>query len=193
MELVWIGENMLEQCEWGRTFYNSVNEGYPTYSLLGLDLLAGQHLVDMLLALVEMIDQMSLLFIDWATSGGSIIKEQALNDVSVLWHLTCAKCQDALSSHWLCQQHNTMSDSNSPLFMTCCRSDCHHPRVTLAASEAQAGEELSPGSMVSAAASGSASSPQSEAVTSELKELSLQSMPSLLPLSERKNGELIMC
>ncbi|XP_066519287.1 myocardin related transcription factor Ab isoform X3 [Hoplias malabaricus] len=41
--------------------------------------------------------------------------------------------------------------------------------------------------MVSAPASGSAPSPQSEAVTSELQELSLQSIPSLLPLSERKN------
>ncbi|XP_072524243.1 myocardin related transcription factor Ab isoform X2 [Salminus brasiliensis] len=41
--------------------------------------------------------------------------------------------------------------------------------------------------MVSAVASGSAPSPQSEAVASELKELSLQSVPSLLPLSERKN------
>ncbi|KAF7705298.1 myocardin related transcription factor Ab isoform X1 [Silurus meridionalis] len=41
--------------------------------------------------------------------------------------------------------------------------------------------------MVSASASGTASSPQSEAVTSELQELSLQSVPSLLPLSERKN------
>ncbi|KAI4873490.1 hypothetical protein NFI96_032570 [Prochilodus magdalenae] len=69
----------------------------------------------------------------------------------------------------------------------CDWSDRHHPRVTLAAPEAQAGEELSPGSMVSAVASGSAPSPQSEAVTSELKELSLQSVPSLLPLSERKN------
>uniref|UniRef100_A0AAR2IIZ2 SAP domain-containing protein n=1 Tax=Pygocentrus nattereri TaxID=42514 RepID=A0AAR2IIZ2_PYGNA len=67
-------------------------------------------------------------------------------------------------------------------------SDGHHPRVMLAAPEAQAGEELRPGSMVSAVASGSAPSPQSEAVTCELKELSLQSIPSLLPLNERKNA-----
>ncbi|XP_062859190.1 myocardin related transcription factor Ab isoform X1 [Trichomycterus rosablanca] len=41
--------------------------------------------------------------------------------------------------------------------------------------------------MVSAPASGSAHSPQSEVVTSELQELSLQSGPTLLPLKERKN------
>lgn len=44
--------------------------------------------------------------------------------------------------------------------------------------------------MVSAVGNGSVPSPQSEAVTSELQELSLQSVPSLLPLKERKNGEL---
>ncbi len=44
--------------------------------------------------------------------------------------------------------------------------------------------------MVSAVGSGSVPSPQSEAVTSELQELSLQSLPSLVPLRERKNGEL---
>lgn len=65
-----------------------------------------------------------------------------------------------------------------------------HPPVTLAAQEAKRGEELSPGSMVSAVGSGSVPSPQSEAVTSELQELSLQSVPSLLPLNERKNGKL---
>ncbi|XP_016091926.1 MKL/myocardin-like protein 1 isoform X2 [Sinocyclocheilus grahami] len=41
--------------------------------------------------------------------------------------------------------------------------------------------------MVSAMGNGSVPSPQSEAVTSELQELSLQSVPSLLPLKERKN------
>uniref|UniRef100_A0A8C1WSG8 Myocardin related transcription factor Ab n=1 Tax=Cyprinus carpio TaxID=7962 RepID=A0A8C1WSG8_CYPCA len=41
--------------------------------------------------------------------------------------------------------------------------------------------------MVSAVGNGSVPSPQSEAVTSELQELSLQSVPSLLPLNERKN------
>ncbi|KAI1886700.1 hypothetical protein AGOR_G00198490 [Albula goreensis] len=40
---------------------------------------------------------------------------------------------------------------------------------------------------MSALAPGSAPSPQSEAVTNELQELSLQSGPSLLPLQERKN------
>ncbi|XP_057213687.1 myocardin related transcription factor Ab isoform X2 [Triplophysa rosa] len=49
------------------------------------------------------------------------------------------------------------------------------------------GEELSPGSVASAVGSGSMPSPQSEAVTSELKELSLQPLPSLIPLKERKN------
>ncbi|XP_016401558.1 MKL/myocardin-like protein 1 isoform X2 [Sinocyclocheilus rhinocerous] len=41
--------------------------------------------------------------------------------------------------------------------------------------------------MVSAVGSGFVPSPQSEAVTSVLQELSLQSVPSLLPLKERKN------
>ncbi|XP_051524135.1 myocardin-related transcription factor A-like isoform X2 [Myxocyprinus asiaticus] len=41
--------------------------------------------------------------------------------------------------------------------------------------------------MVSAVGNGSVPSPQSEAVTSEMQELSLQSLPSLLPLKERKN------
>ncbi|XP_047015355.1 myocardin related transcription factor Ab isoform X2 [Ictalurus punctatus] len=41
--------------------------------------------------------------------------------------------------------------------------------------------------MVSASASGTTPSPQSEAVTSELQELTLQTGPTLLPLSERKN------
>ncbi|XP_056627605.1 myocardin related transcription factor Ab isoform X2 [Triplophysa dalaica] len=49
------------------------------------------------------------------------------------------------------------------------------------------GEELSPGSVASAVGSGPLPSPQSEAVTSELKELSLQPLPSLIPLKERKN------
>ncbi|XP_051530010.1 myocardin-related transcription factor A-like isoform X2 [Myxocyprinus asiaticus] len=41
--------------------------------------------------------------------------------------------------------------------------------------------------MVSAVGSGTVPSPQSEAVTSVMQELSLQSVPSLLPLKERKN------
>lgn len=65
-----------------------------------------------------------------------------------------------------------------------------HQPVTLAAQEAKRGEELSPGSMVSAVGNGSVPSPQSEAVASELQELTLQSVPSPLPLKERKNGEL---
>ncbi|TSK14691.1 Regulator of G-protein signaling 9 [Bagarius yarrelli] len=60
--------------------------------------------------------------------------------------------------------------------------------VTLAAQEVRAGTELSAGRMVSASTSGTAPSPQSEAMTSELQELSLQSGPTLLPLSERKNA-----
>lgn len=37
-----------------------------------------------------------------------------------------------------------------------------------------------------------ASSPQSEAVTNELQDLSLQPAPNLLPIHERKNGELVI-
>lgn len=64
-----------------------------------------------------------------------------------------------------------------------------HQPVTLAAQEAMRVEELSPGTVASAVGSGSIPSPQSEAVTSEMQELSLQSIPKLLPLKERKNGE----
>nr|XP_055031876.1 myocardin related transcription factor Ab isoform X3 [Misgurnus anguillicaudatus] len=48
-------------------------------------------------------------------------------------------------------------------------------------------EQLSPGSMASAVGSASLPSPQSEAVTSELQELTLQSVPNLPPLRDRKN------
>lgn len=72
------------------------------------------------------------------------------------------------------------------------RCVCCPSPITLAAQEVWGGKELSAGRMVSASASGTASSPQSEAVTSELQELSLQSVPTLLPLSERKNGESIV-
>lgn len=51
------------------------------------------------------------------------------------------------------------------------------------------GVELSPSSVASAVGSDSIPSPQSEAVTSEMQELSLQPIPSLLPLKERKNGK----
>lgn len=39
---------------------------------------------------------------------------------------------------------------------------------------------------------GSASMPHSEAVTNDLQELSLQHAPNLLPIHERKNGEVIL-
>lgn len=61
----------------------------------------------------------------------------------------------------------------------------------LATMATQRVEELSPGSMAAATATGSAPSPQSEAVTNELQELSLQAIPTLLPLKERKNGESV--
>nr|XP_055050594.1 myocardin-related transcription factor A isoform X4 [Misgurnus anguillicaudatus] len=49
------------------------------------------------------------------------------------------------------------------------------------------GEESSPGSTGPTVTTGSASSPQSEAVTNELQELSLHPTPNLLPINERKN------
>lgn len=55
--------------------------------------------------------------------------------------------------------------------------------------DSQKGAEPKPGGMEVAGAPGSAPSPQSDAVTSELQELSLQPAPNLLPLQERKNGE----
>lgn len=63
--------------------------------------------------------------------------------------------------------------------------------VTLASMDSQKGEEPNPGSMEVASVPGSASSPQSDAVTSELQELSLQPAPNLLPIQERKNGETV--
>ncbi|KAM8729000.1 myocardin related transcription factor Ab isoform 1-T1 [Acanthopagrus schlegelii] len=51
----------------------------------------------------------------------------------------------------------------------------------------QKGEEPSPGSMEASKTPGLAPSPQSEAVTSELQELSLQPAPDPMPLQERKN------
>lgn len=56
---------------------------------------------------------------------------------------------------------------------------------------ATVGEESSP-SVTAPAVAGSASSPQSEAVANELQELSLHPAPNLLPIHERKNGELII-
>lgn len=49
--------------------------------------------------------------------------------------------------------------------------------------------EPSPSTMEVGGCSGSAPSPQSEAVTNELQELSLQPAPNVLPLQERKNGK----
>lgn len=54
------------------------------------------------------------------------------------------------------------------------------------------GEESSPSVTAPTDTTGSASSPQSDAVTNELQELSLQPAPNLLPIRERKNGELIV-
>lgn len=56
----------------------------------------------------------------------------------------------------------------------------------------QKGEEPSPGSMEVAETPGLATSPQSEAVTSELQELSLQPGTDPMPLRERKNGETML-
>lgn len=53
----------------------------------------------------------------------------------------------------------------------------------------QSAKEPVTGSMEAAGAGGSAPSPQSEAVTNELQELSLQLAPKLLPIQQRKNGE----
>ncbi|XP_041735572.2 myocardin-related transcription factor A-like isoform X2 [Coregonus clupeaformis] len=66
------------------------------------------------------------------------------------------------------------------------RSVHQPPSVTAAIMEAQAGEEPST-SGSAPASSDSAPSPQSEAVTNELQELSLQPAPNLLPLRDRKN------
>ncbi|KAK2820862.1 hypothetical protein Q5P01_023821 [Channa striata] len=59
--------------------------------------------------------------------------------------------------------------------------------VTLAMLQPQTTEEPSTGSMEVTGMPVPASSPQSEAVTSELQELTLQPAPNLLPLKERKN------
>lgn len=61
--------------------------------------------------------------------------------------------------------------------------------ITLATLHPQKGEEPGPGSMEVTRTPGLAPSPQSEAVTSELQELSIQPMPDPMPLQERKNGE----
>uniref|UniRef100_A0A3P8U2W0 Myocardin related transcription factor Ab n=1 Tax=Amphiprion percula TaxID=161767 RepID=A0A3P8U2W0_AMPPE len=59
--------------------------------------------------------------------------------------------------------------------------------VTLATVDSHKGEEPGPSNMEVAGPPDSAPSPQSEAVTNELQELSLQPAPTLLPLQERKN------
>ncbi len=63
--------------------------------------------------------------------------------------------------------------------------------ITLATLHPQKGEEPSPGTMEVSGTPGLALSPQSEAVTSELQELSLQPAPDPMPLQERKNGETV--
>nr|XP_046232426.1 myocardin related transcription factor Ab isoform X2 [Scatophagus argus] len=59
--------------------------------------------------------------------------------------------------------------------------------ITLATLHLQKREELSPSSMEVTGTSGLVPSPQSEAVASELQELSLQPAPDPVPLQERKN------
>lgn len=51
-------------------------------------------------------------------------------------------------------------------------------------------EELNINSMEATRMEGLAPSPQSEAVTSELQELSIHPAPDPVPLQERKNGEI---
>lgn len=63
--------------------------------------------------------------------------------------------------------------------------------VNLAAQYQERGEEPSSGKMEVCGTAGLAASPQSEAVTSELQELSLQPAPDPVPLQERKNGETV--
>ncbi|KAL0983998.1 hypothetical protein UPYG_G00135680 [Umbra pygmaea] len=58
---------------------------------------------------------------------------------------------------------------------------------TLATLEQQCGAEPCPGIMVVAVASGSAPSPQSEAVANELQDLTLQPAPNDMPVRDRKN------
>lgn len=64
--------------------------------------------------------------------------------------------------------------------------------VTMAMLHPQKGQEPSPGSGEATGTPGLAPSPQSEAVTNELQELSLQPAPNELPLQERKNGEAVL-
>lgn len=61
--------------------------------------------------------------------------------------------------------------------------------LTRATMESHKGEEPSPDSMEVSGGPGLAPSPQSEAVTTELQELSIHPAANLLPLQERKNGE----
>lgn len=61
----------------------------------------------------------------------------------------------------------------------------------MATLHSQKGEELSPGSMEVTGTPGLVPSPQSEAMASELQELSLQPAPDPMPLQDRKNGETV--
>ncbi|XP_051988330.1 myocardin-related transcription factor A-like isoform X2 [Xyrauchen texanus] len=57
----------------------------------------------------------------------------------------------------------------------------------MATVDSMLGEESSPSSTAPIVITGSASSPQSEAVTNDLQEMSLQHAPNLLPICERRN------
>lgn len=63
--------------------------------------------------------------------------------------------------------------------------------VNLATPHPEKREEPSCGTMEVCGTAVLAPSPQSEAVTSELQELSLQPAPDPVPLQERKNGETV--
>nr|XP_020476023.1 MKL/myocardin-like protein 2 [Monopterus albus] len=94
-------------------------------------------------------------------------------------------------------------DSHRPKPYSCCRTVQSSDRlkwenapsgfcntglpVTLAMLHSQKGEGPNPSSMEVAGTPGAAPSPQSEAVTCELQELSLQPVSNLLPIQERKN------
>lgn len=64
--------------------------------------------------------------------------------------------------------------------------------LTMATVNDLLGKESSSACIGPTVTTGSASSPQSEAVTNELQELSLQPAPNSLPIHERKNGEVMI-
>lgn len=63
--------------------------------------------------------------------------------------------------------------------------------VTMATVHPQKEEEQGSSSMEVGETAGSAPSPQSEAVTNELQELTLQTAPKLLPIQQRKSGKTL--